>query len=116
MITIVMKPVKAPVVRGEGLYECEFNRTERMCQIRARNAAEAERKFMVCCRTDLPGKLLDFDPEDYPDFDRKEKDDGKEKPGVPLHQREAEERGDPQGRKCLHEEGVRTGAGRAQLS
>lgn len=77
MITIVMKPVKAPVVRGEGLYECEFNRSERMCQIRARNAAEAERKFMVCCRTDLPGKLLDFDPEDYPDFDRKDKTDDK---------------------------------------
>lgn len=77
MITIVMKPVKAPVVRGEGLYECEFNKSERMCRVRARNAAEAERKFMVCCRSDLPGKLLDFDPLDYPDFDRR-RDNGKE--------------------------------------
>lgn len=112
MIQIVMKPEPAPVVRGEGLYRVLFNGEEIGFRVRAKNARDAERKMMVVFRHELPSKTLDFNADDYPLYD-KEVEDGKEESGVPLHQREVEERGDTQGRKCLHEEGVRTDTGRA---
>ena len=70
MIGIVFKPVKgAAVVHGENLYDAEFNQKERLFRVRARTAAEAERKFMVVCRHDLPNKTLDFNPKDWPLYD-----------------------------------------------
>lgn len=73
MIQIVFKPEPAPVVRGEGLYRAVFNQREDIFLVRARNVAEAERKTIVT-RHELTGKLVDFDADDFPSYDRKEED------------------------------------------
>lgn len=77
MIQIVMKPEKAPVVRGESLYHAVFNCEDLGLRVRAKNAREAERKMMVVFRHELTRKTINFRPEDYPAYD-KEKSDGKE--------------------------------------
>lgn len=64
MIRMVMRPQKAPVVKGEGLYLAEAN-GKPLCLVRARNAPHAERKLMFCFRRELPGRTLDFRLEDY---------------------------------------------------
>lgn len=74
MIQIVFKPEPAPVIRGEGLYRAVFNQKEDIFLVRARNAAEAERKTMIVMRHELTGKLVDFDADDFPSYDRKEED------------------------------------------
>lgn len=61
-ITIVMKPLKAPVVVGEGLYAAVFN-GERVLDVRAKNAKCAEEKFMYLMNREAKGKTLDFDLE-----------------------------------------------------
>ena len=74
MIQVVMKPEPAPTVNGEGLYRAVFNQREDIFLVRARNAAEAERKTMIVMRHELMGKLVDFDTDDFPSYDRKEED------------------------------------------
>lgn len=81
MIQIVMKPEPAPVIKGEGLYRAVFNQKEDIFLIRARNAAEAERKTMIVMRHELTGKLIDFNADDFPNYERKE-DNGKDKGGA----------------------------------
>lgn len=76
MIQIVYRPVEAPVVKGEGLYEAVFNGEKLGFFVRAKNAREAERKTMIVFRHELPAKTLDFNADDYPLYDRKEEDDG----------------------------------------
>lgn len=61
-VTVVMKPLKAPVVSGEGLYAAVFN-GEQVLRVRARNARHAEEKFMYLMRREASGKTLDFDLE-----------------------------------------------------
>ena len=71
MIQIVMKPVdKAPVVKGEGFYEAIFNGERLGLHVRAKRACEAERKLMIVFRHDLMNKLLDFNADDYPLYDK----------------------------------------------
>lgn len=77
MIRIVFKPVKAPVVRREGLYGAVFNGTE-LFRVRARNAAHAEEKLMFLMRRETSGKTLDFDLEQQLE---KENDNAKEEQG-----------------------------------
>ena len=72
MIRIVFKPEPAPVVRGEGLYRAVFNQKEDIFLVRARNAAEAERKTMIVMRHELTGKLIDFNADDFQSYERKE--------------------------------------------
>lgn len=82
MIQIVFKPEKAPVVKGEALYRAVFDQREDLFLVRAKNAAEAERKTMIVFRHELRGKLLDFNADDFPSYERKEdngKDNGKGK-------------------------------------
>lgn len=62
MIRIVFKPVKAPVVRREGLYAAVFDGTK-LFRVRARNAAHAEAKLMYLMKRETSGKTLDFDLE-----------------------------------------------------
>lgn len=77
MIRIVMKPDKAPVVNHEGLYRAVFNCEDLGLRVRAKNAREAERKIMVVFRHELTHKTVNFRPEDYPAYDKEERD-GKE--------------------------------------
>lgn len=77
MIQIVFKPEKAPVVKGEGLYQAVFNCEDLGLRVRAKNAREAERKIMVVFRHELTDKTINFRPEDFPAYD-KEENDGKE--------------------------------------
>lgn len=72
MIQIVFKPEKAPVVKGEALYRAVFNQREDVFLVRARNAAEAERKTMIVFRHELTGKLIDFNADDFPSYERNE--------------------------------------------
>ena len=81
MIQIVMKPEPAPTVRGEGLYRAVFNCEDLGLRIRAKNAREAERKTMIVFRHELTGKLIDFNADDFPNYERKE-DNGKDKEGA----------------------------------
>lgn len=64
MIKIVMRPKKAPIVNGEGLYGAEFN-SEILMDIRAKTAAHAEDKLMFCFKRELTGKTLSFKLEDF---------------------------------------------------
>ena len=76
MLCFVLKPVpKAGVVKGETLYDVRVN-GEQLFQVRAKNAALGERKIMACFRHELTGRTLNFNLEDFPDYD-KEKDEGK---------------------------------------
>lgn len=72
MIQIVFKPEKAPVVKGEALYRAVFNQKEDLFLVRARNAAEAERKTMIVFRHELTGKLIEFNADDFPSYERNE--------------------------------------------
>lgn len=72
MIQIVFKPEKAPVVKGEALYKAVFNQKEDIFLVRARNAAEAERKTMIVMRHELTRKLIDFNADDFPSYERNE--------------------------------------------
>lgn len=78
MIQIVMKPVeKAPVVKGEGLYETVFNGEKLGLRVRAKRACEAERKLMIIFRHELMNKSIDFNADDYPLYDKEVTDEGK---------------------------------------
>ena len=81
MIRIVFKPERAPVVRGESLYRAVFNCEDLGLRVRAKNAREAERKMMIIMRHELTGKLIDFNADDFPNYERKE-DNGKDKGGA----------------------------------
>ena len=72
MIQIVMKPDKAHVVKGEGLYRAVFNCEDLGLRVRAKNAREAERKLMIVCRHELTRKLVDFNADDFPSYERNE--------------------------------------------
>lgn len=85
MIQIVFKPEKAPVVKGEALYKAVFNQSEGIFLVRARNAAEAERKTMIVMRHELTGKLIDFNADDFPSYERK--DNGEEDKPLPSDDR-----------------------------
>ena len=79
MIQIVMKPEPAPTVRGEGLYRAVFNCEDLGLRVRAKNAREAERKLMIVFRHELTWKLIDFNADDFPSYERNE--NGKTKEG-----------------------------------
>ena len=64
MIQLVMKPVKAPIVKREGLYSMRMN-GEHLMHIRALNAPHAERKLAYCFKRELSGKTLDFNLEAF---------------------------------------------------
>ena len=83
MIQIVMKPDKAPIVKGEGLYQAVFNCEDLGLRIRAKNAREAERKLMIVCRHELTNKLINFRAEDYPAYDKEESDEKETEKGHP---------------------------------
>ena len=72
MIQIVFKPEKTPVVRGESLYRAVFNCEDLGLRVRAKNAREAERKLMIVMRHELTGKLIDFNADDFPSYERNE--------------------------------------------
>ena len=72
MIQIVFKPERAPVVRGESLYRAVFNCEDLGLRVRAKNAREAERKMMIIMRHELTGKLIDFNADDFPSYERNE--------------------------------------------
>ena len=61
-VTVLMRPLKAPVVSGEGLYAAVFN-GEQVFRVRAKNARHAEEKFMFLMKREASGKTLDFDLE-----------------------------------------------------
>lgn len=72
MITMKFTPRRgAPAVKGEGLYDAHLAQSQsragyagvRDFAIRARNAYEAERKFLFCLEESLRGKTLDYDLE-----------------------------------------------------
>ena len=83
MIQIVMKPDKAHVVKGEGLYRAVFNCEDLGLRVRAKNAREAERKLMIVFRHELTCKLMDFKAEDYPAYDKEESDEKETEKGHP---------------------------------
>lgn len=72
MIQIVFKPEKAPIVRGESLYRAVFTCEDLGLRVRAKNAREAERKIMIIFRHELTGKLVDFNADDFPSYERNE--------------------------------------------
>lgn len=72
MIQIVFKPEKAPIVRGESLYRAVFNCEDLGLRVRAKNTREAERKTMIVMRHELIGKLIDFNADDFPSYERNE--------------------------------------------
>lgn len=72
MITMKFTPRQgAPAVKGEGLYDAHLARSQSRTgyatvegfAVRARNAYEAERKFLFCLGEGLRGKTLDFSLE-----------------------------------------------------
>lgn len=69
-LNIVMKPVKAKVVHGEGLYLAVMNHQDGLCYIRAKNSYEAERKMSIVFRHEIKGKTIDFNANDFPDWDK----------------------------------------------
>lgn len=90
MITMKFTPRRdVPVVKGEGLYDAHLAQSQSRAgyvevtgfAVRARNAYEAERKFLFCLEEGLRGKTIDFDLEAaLAERARKEKeaqDDGK---------------------------------------
>lgn len=64
MISIVMRPIKAPVVDHEHLYAATVG-TKELCRVRARNGRHAEEKLMFCFMRELPGKTVDFSLESF---------------------------------------------------
>lgn len=73
MIQIIMKPdYDAKSVDGENLYKCLFNGEDVGLRVRGRKAAHAEEKMMEIFRSQLKGKEVDYDLEEY----RKKKSEG----------------------------------------
>lgn len=72
MIQIVMKPEKAPVVRGESLYRAVFNQKDTVFKVRAKNAAHAELKVLEAFKFNLAGKTIDYDVESWLQSKREE--------------------------------------------
>ena len=83
MIQIVMKPERAPIVRGESLYRAVFNCEDLGLRVRARNAREAERKTKIVFRHELTNKLINFRAEDHPAYDKEESNGEKTKESNP---------------------------------
>ena len=66
MIQIVMKPdYDAGQESGEGMYKCLFNGEDVGLRVRGRKAAHAEDKMMEIFRSQLKGKVVDYDLEAY---------------------------------------------------
>lgn len=72
MITMKFTPRRdAPAVKGEGLYDAHLAQSQsragyaevRDFAVRARNAYEAERKFLFCLEEGLRGKTVDYNLE-----------------------------------------------------
>lgn len=72
MITMKFTPRRgAPAVKGEGLYDAHLAQSQSRAgyvevkdfAVRARNAYEAERKFLLCLEMGLSGKIIDYDLE-----------------------------------------------------
>lgn len=72
MITMKFTPRRgAPAVKGEGLYDAHLAQSQSRAgyvevkdfAVRARNAYEAERKFLLCLEMGLGGKIIDYDLE-----------------------------------------------------
>lgn len=96
MLCFVLKPVKAPVVNGENLYDVRVN-GESLFRVRARNAASGERKVMVCFRHELTGRTLNFNLGDFPDYDKEKNEEKGNLPGLgQLPEAVPEGRGDVQ--------------------
>ena len=72
MIQIVMKPEKAPIVRGESLYRAVFNQKDTVFTVRAKNAAHAELKVLEAFKFNLTGKTIDYDVESWLQSNREE--------------------------------------------
>lgn len=86
MLCFVLKPAKAPVVRGENLYDVKVN-GEKLFRVRAKNAALGERKIMACFRHELTERVIDFNLGDFPEYDKRKdgnenKETEAEDPGV----------------------------------
>ena len=63
MTELVMKPEKAPVVRGLGLYRVYMNRKPIDLMFRARNAGEADTMLQYLLTEQTRGKTLTISPE-----------------------------------------------------
>lgn len=74
MIGIVMRPVEAPVVKHERLYQATVGKIG-LCLVRARNAPHAERKLMECFKNELVGTTISYDLEKYLEQRKQEKED-----------------------------------------
>ena len=92
MITMKFTPRRgAPAVKGEGLYAAHLAQSQsragyvevRDFAVRARNAYEAERKFLLCLEEGLRGKTIEFDLEAYLAKKAAEKE-GVDAPGKPV--------------------------------
>ena len=64
MTDLVMKPDKAPVVQGRGLYRVYMNKRPLDLRFRAKNAAEADAMLQYLLVTQTAGKTL-MVPEEY---------------------------------------------------
>ena len=78
MIQIVMKPEKAPRVRGESLYRAVFNQKDTVFRVRAKNAAHAELKVLEAFKFNLAGKTIDYDVESWLQSKREEDEEAME--------------------------------------
>ena len=58
MTDLVMKPEKAPVVQGRGLYRVYMNRQPLDLLFRAKNAGEADKMLQYLLREQTRGKTL----------------------------------------------------------
>ena len=58
MTDLVMKPEKAPVVQGRGLYRVYMNRQPLDLLFRAKNAGEADKMLQYLFMTQTKGKTL----------------------------------------------------------
>lgn len=69
MIRICARPTGEPVVKGEGVYVCEFKVADGdyrpVMKVRAKTGAQAEEKLMFVFEHELDGKVLDFRIEDF---------------------------------------------------
>ena len=72
MISIKFLPKRGdnPTVRGQRLYEAFATMTgggrrQFGFKIRAKNAADAERKLEICLQDGLEDRILDFDVDEY---------------------------------------------------
>ena len=85
MTELVMKPEKAPVVRGLGLYRVYMNRKPIDLLFRARNAGEADAMLQYLFAEQTRGKTLTVPPELLNTKERnndRNKEEDKEKSGT----------------------------------